>query len=70
MRDSNPPRIFIRTLSHGERPPRCVEDNLQLSAHRNWGDQPDLHRHGRRHRARCYCYIMVTIGKARLKAEG
>ena len=28
-----------------------VEDNQQSSAHRNWGDQPDSHRHKRLHGA-------------------
>src|ERR1051326_3822089 len=30
-------------------------------AHRNWGDQPDSHRHKRLHGAGCCCYIMITI---------
>ena len=29
----------------------CLSDNLQLSAHRNGGDQPDSHRHKRLHGA-------------------
>jgi len=28
-----------------------AEDKRLTSAHRNWGDQPDLHRHKRRHGA-------------------
>ena len=32
------------------RPP-WAEDKRSTSAHRNWGDQPDLHRHKRRHGA-------------------
>ena len=28
IRESNPSRAFVRTLSHGERPPLGVEDNL------------------------------------------
>ena len=43
------------------RPPILVEDNRSTSAHLNWGDQPDSHRHKRRHRALCCCYIMVTM---------
>src|SRR5580704_12421128 len=31
--------------------PTLTEDNLQRSAHRNWGDQPDSHRHKRLHGA-------------------
>ena len=31
--------------------PPDVEDNQQSAAHRNWGDQPDSHRHKRLHGA-------------------
>src|SRR6266516_2074597 len=37
--EPGPPRLSPRTV----RPP-LVEDNRSSSAHRNWGDQPDLHR--------------------------
>src|SRR5512140_1223544 len=51
--DSNPRhRTFVRRLSHGEQPPLSFWcDNLQTSAHLNWGDQPDSHRHKRLHGA-------------------
>ena len=32
------------------RPPG-IEVHRSTSAHQSWGDQPDLHRHKRRHRA-------------------
>ena len=38
-----------------------VVDNRSTSAHRNWGDQTDLHRYQRRHRARCCYYTMITM---------
>ena len=59
----------IEALARGHKPPRLsprtvrllmVEDNRSSSAHRNWGDQPDSHRHKRLHKAPCYSYIMVT----------
>ncbi len=34
-----------------------------LCAMENWVDQRDLHPHGRLHRAGCYSYNMVNIGK-------
>src|SRR6266550_6738044 len=44
--EPGPPRLSPRTV----RPP-MVEDNRSTSAHRNWGDQPDSHRHKRLHGA-------------------
>ncbi len=46
---------FRQSQMHGFRHGRyallMVEDNRSSSAHRNWGDQPDSHRHERRHGA-------------------
>src|SRR6266566_1863337 len=39
--EPGPPRLSPRTV----RPPYLVADNRSTSAHRNWGDQPDSHRH-------------------------
>ncbi len=36
---------------------------LLIELRGDWGDQPDLHRHGRLHRAGCYFYNMVNIGE-------
>lgn len=47
------------------RPPMLVEDKRSTAAHRNWGDQPDSHRHSRLHGAGCCCYIMITNKLAR-----
>ncbi len=39
--------LALKTL----RPPILAEDNRSTSAHLNWGDQPDSHRHKRLHGA-------------------
>ncbi len=50
-------RLSPQTL----RPPMFMVDKRSTSAHRNWGDQPDSHRHSRLHGAGCCCYIMITM---------
>jgi hypothetical protein len=44
-------RLLSSALSQLSYPLLMVEDNQQSSAHRNWGDQPDSHRHKRLHGA-------------------
>jgi hypothetical protein len=45
------PNFRPAALSRWATPPFVWSDNLRTSAHLNWGDQPDSHRHKRLHGA-------------------